>query len=121
MNQLVRAKLGRNADYHSAMAEHYTGLQKKATNGGGLTRPVAEGEAPPANGRRSRSAPAPAPSATSPSSDDLAKLVAMHSGAAEQLRAVLASEQPQAIIKARAKPPVTRATGPVNPGKFKIH
>lgn len=117
MDQLVRTKLARNADYHAAMAEHYSGLQKKATNGGGLTRPVAEGETPPANGRR-KSAPAPM---TTPSSDDLAKLIETHSGAAEQLRKVIANEKPQAIVRARAKPPVTRETGPVNPGKFKVH
>lgn len=118
MDNLVRARLTRNIDYHAALAEHYSGLQKKATNGGGLTRPVVEGEAP-ANGRRRSAAPAPTPAASgTPSSDDLAKLIEMHNGAAEQLRAVIANEKPQAIVRARAKPPVTRATGPVS---LKVH
>jgi hypothetical protein len=117
MHQIVRTKLQRNADYHAALAEHYTALQEKAANGT-ITRPVptpapdpnAPVEPVPATTtKRGQAAAAKAP----PPLDDLEKLIEMHAGAAEQLRQILADEKPQAITRQMITRPVVRQSGAV--------
>jgi hypothetical protein len=47
----------------------------------------------------------------------LDKLIEMHSGAAQQLRDLIASEPPQMIEAARAKQPVRQT----RPGRVRLH
>jgi hypothetical protein len=118
MHSAVRTRIQRNADYHAAVAEHYTSLQKKATNGNGEGHPNPDAPPPPpvetGSGRRRGSAPVAVPANhTGPSSEDLAKLIETHTEAAAQLNALLVNDRQQSIIKERAKPAVTRQTGTI--------
>lgn len=118
MHQIVRTRIERNAEYHEALVEYYSDLQQKSA----AEAPPAE--APPAGGRR-RAEPLPGtpPEAEAaampvplpgPSADDLATLVEMHSGAAKDLRDLLAGEPVQQILSARSRPPITRQSGPTS-------
>lgn len=131
MHQSIRAAVQRNADYHAAMADHFSALQGKATNGGGEAQAMSmPSPPPPASGGRRRGSETPSMMAGTrlpsgvPSSDDLAKLIEMHKGAAEQLVALLADDPPQAIAAARATPPVTRRVIPAGAraaGGVRVH
>jgi hypothetical protein len=104
MHQNVRTRVERNADYHEAMAEHFTLLQEAKQNNEGEDnemRATIDDERPLAR--------------STISDEDLAKLIEMHAGAAAQLRELLAGEKPQAILAERDKPPVVRKVGPVMP------
>jgi hypothetical protein len=51
--------------------------------------------------------------------DDLTKLAETHAAAAKDLLDLLAADPVQAIDRMRARPPVTRVTGPVR--SLRIH
>jgi hypothetical protein len=127
MHSIVRTRIQRNADYHAAVAEHYAAQQKKSTNGNGQGVPNPDAPPPPpqetSGGRRRGSTPVAAPvQHNGPSSEELAKLVESHSGAAKQLYNVLANDKPQAILKEQAKPAVVRQTTPIRgSGGLRIH
>jgi hypothetical protein len=104
MHEYVRTRIGRNADYHAAVAEHYTNLlqaKKEQVDGNGGSRERAtltDTHEMPLIGT---------------SVEDLEKLIEMHVGAAKDLHALLATDAPHSILSERQNPPVVRNTGPV--------
>lgn len=103
MHEYVRTRVSRNADYHEAVAEHYTTLlNAKKEQGNG-------------NGSRERATLTDTHEMPkiSTSVEDLEKLIEMHAGAAKDLQALLATDVPHSILAERDKPAVVRNTGPV--------
>jgi hypothetical protein len=103
MHEIVRTRVERNADYHSAMADHFTTLQEAKKN-------QEEGNG---NGKRATLTDTHQMAKITASAEDLAKLIEMHAGAAKQLQELLANEKPQTILAERDKPPVVRKVGAV--------